>query len=80
VREEVTRDGAILVFDEVLSRFRMSPSGGQEYVGATPDITCLSKAVGGGMPLAALAGKCFVMGQLTPVVRRSSLAPIPGIL
>jgi glutamate-1-semialdehyde 2,1-aminomutase len=67
VREEATRDGAILVFDEVLSGFRMGPGGGQEYVGVTPDITCLSKAVGGGMPLSALAGKRFVMNGLTPV-------------
>jgi glutamate-1-semialdehyde 2,1-aminomutase len=67
VRDEATRDGAILVFDEVLSGFRMAPGGGQEYVGVTPDITCLSKAVGGGMPLSAIAGKRFVMNGLTPV-------------
>jgi glutamate-1-semialdehyde 2,1-aminomutase len=67
VRDEATRDGTILVFDEVLSGFRMAPGGGQEYVGVTPDITCLSKAVGGGMPLSAIAGKRFVMNGLTPV-------------
>ena len=67
VREEATRDGAILIFDEVLSGFRMAPGGGQEYVGVTPDITCLSKAVGGGVPLSAIAGRKFVMDGLTPV-------------
>jgi glutamate-1-semialdehyde 2,1-aminomutase len=67
VRESATADGAVLVFDEVLSGFRMAPGGGQEYVGVTPDITCLSKAVGGGMPLSAIAGKRFVMNGLTPV-------------
>lgn len=67
VREEATRDGAILVFDEVLSGFRMAPGGGQEYVGVTPDLSCLSKAVGGGMPLSALVGKHEVMNGLTPV-------------
>lgn len=67
VRESATADGAVLVFDEVLSGFRMGPGGGQEYVGVTPDITCLSKAVGGGMPLSAIAGKRFVMNGLTPV-------------
>lgn len=36
IREEATRDGAVLVFDEVLSGFRMAPGGGQEYVGVTP--------------------------------------------
>jgi glutamate-1-semialdehyde 2,1-aminomutase len=67
VREAATADGAVLIFDEVLSGFRMAPGGGQEYVGVTPDITCLSKAVGGGMPLSAIAGKRFVMNGLTPV-------------
>ena len=67
VRDEATRDGAVLIFDEVLSGFRMAPGGGQEYVGVTPDITCLSKAVGGGVPLSAIAGKQFVMDGLTPV-------------
>ena len=67
VRAEATQDGAILVFDEVLSGFRMAPGGGQEYLGVTPDLTCLSKAVGGGMPLSAIAGKRFVMEGLTPV-------------
>jgi glutamate-1-semialdehyde 2,1-aminomutase len=67
VREEASKDGAVLIFDEVLSGFRMAPGGGQEYVGVTPDITCLSKAVGGGVPLSAIAGKQFVMDGLTPV-------------
>jgi glutamate-1-semialdehyde 2,1-aminomutase len=67
VRESATSDGAVLIFDEVLSGFRMAPGGGQEYVGVTPDLTCLSKAVGGGMPLSAIAGKRFVMNGLTPV-------------
>ena len=67
VRQEATRDGAILIFDEVLSGFRMAPGGGQEYLGVTPDLTCLSKAVGGGMPISAIAGKREVMSALTPV-------------
>ena len=67
IREEATRDGAVLVFDEVLSGFRMAPGGGQEYVGVTPDLSCLSKAVGGGLPLSALVGKRSVMDGLTPV-------------
>jgi glutamate-1-semialdehyde 2,1-aminomutase len=67
VREEASRDGTVLVFDEVLSGFRMAPGGGQEYVGVTPDLTCLSKAVGGGMPLSAIVGKRVVMDNLTPV-------------
>lgn len=67
VRDEATRDGVVLAFDEVLSGFRMGPGGGQEYLGVTPDITCLSKAIGGGVPLAAIAGRRHVMEGLTPV-------------
>jgi glutamate-1-semialdehyde 2,1-aminomutase len=44
----------------------MGPGGGQQYVGVTPDITCLSKALGGGMPLSAIAGRLDVMKSLTP--------------
>jgi glutamate-1-semialdehyde 2,1-aminomutase len=66
VRAETTRDGAVLIFDEVLSGFRMAPGGGQEYLGITPDLSCLSKALGGGMPISAIAGKREVMSVLTP--------------
>jgi glutamate-1-semialdehyde 2,1-aminomutase len=66
VRDEATRDGAVLIFDEVLSGFRMAPGGGQEYLGITPDLTCLSKALGCGMPIAAIAGKREVMQGLAP--------------
>lgn len=67
IREAATRDGAVLIFDEVLSGFRMARGGGQEYLGVTPDLTCLSKAVGGGMPISAIAGRRDVMRGLTPV-------------
>jgi glutamate-1-semialdehyde 2,1-aminomutase len=66
VRNWATNDGAVLIFDEVLSGFRMAPGGGQEYLGVTPDLCCLSKALGGGMPVAAIAGKREVMNVLTP--------------
>jgi glutamate-1-semialdehyde 2,1-aminomutase len=66
VRDEATRDGAVLVFDEVLSGFRMAAGGGQEYLGITPDLTCLSKALGAGMPIAAIAGNKKVMAGLGP--------------
>lgn len=69
VRDEATRDGAVLIFDEVLSGFRMAPGGGQEYLGITPDLTCLSKALGCGMPIAAIAGKPEVMSGLGPTGR-----------
>jgi glutamate-1-semialdehyde 2,1-aminomutase len=69
VRDETTRDGTVLIFDEVLSGFRMAPGGGQEYLGIIPDLTCLSKALGCGMPVAAIAGSRAVMAGLGPVGR-----------
>jgi len=67
VREETAKAGTILIFDEVLSGFRMGLGGGQEYLGITPDLTTLAKALGGsGIPIAAIAGKEFVMKELNP--------------
>jgi glutamate-1-semialdehyde 2,1-aminomutase len=69
VREEASRDGAVLIFDEVLSGFRMGIGGGQEYLGVVPDLTCLSKALGCGMPIAAIGGRRDTMAVLTPIGR-----------
>src|SRR5262249_27054463 len=66
VRDEASRDGALLIFDEVLSGFRMAPGGGQEYLGITPDIACLSKALGGSVPMAAIVGRQDVMRGMLP--------------
>jgi glutamate-1-semialdehyde 2,1-aminomutase len=63
----LTRDhGVLLVFDEVLSAFRMAPGGAQEYLGVTPDLCTLGKAVGGGFPLSVFGGRRDVMDQLMP--------------
>jgi glutamate-1-semialdehyde 2,1-aminomutase len=68
VREHATDDGAVLIYDEVLSGFRMGLGGGQEYLGITPDLTTLAKALGGcGVPIAAVVGKREVMEGLNPV-------------
>lgn len=67
VRKETERDGAVLIFDEVLSGFRMGLGGGQEWLGVTPDLTCLAKAMGCGMPIAAIVGKADVMRGLNPI-------------
>ena len=68
VRDETERAGTVLIFDEVLSGFRMCLGGGQEYLGVTPDLTTLAKALGGsGVPIAALVGKEWVMKGLNPV-------------
>ena len=62
-----TRDhGALLIFDEVLSAFRMGPGGAQEYLGITPDLCTLGKAVGGGYPLSIFGGRAEIMDRLMP--------------
>jgi glutamate-1-semialdehyde 2,1-aminomutase len=66
VRRLCTEQGIVLIFDEVLSGFRMTLGGAQEYYGVVPDLTALAKALAGGFPLAALVGKKSIMDQLTP--------------
>jgi glutamate-1-semialdehyde 2,1-aminomutase len=58
--------GALLIFDEVITGFRVAWGGAQSRFGVVPDLTCLGKVVGGGLPLAAVAGRRDVMDQLTP--------------
>ena len=58
--------GALLIFDEVLSAFRMGPGGAQEYLGVTPDLCTLGKAVGGGYPLSVFGGRKDIMDRLMP--------------
>ena len=58
--------GALLVFDEVISGFRVARGGAQERLGVTPDLTVLGKIVGGGLPLAAFGGRAEVMDELAP--------------
>ena len=63
----LTREhGVLLIFDEVLSAFRMAPGGAQEYLGVTPDLCTLGKAVGGGMPLSVFGGRRDIMERLMP--------------
>jgi len=58
--------GALLVFDEVITGFRVARGGAQERYGITPDVTILGKIVGGGLPLAAFGGRAEVMDHLAP--------------
>lgn len=67
VREQCTRHGALLVFDEVMTGFRVARGGAQELYGVTPDLTTLGKVVGGGYPLAAFGGARDLMDRLAPV-------------
>ncbi len=64
---KTTRDhGALLIFDEVITGFRVSPGGAQDLYGVTPDLTCLGKVLGGGLPLGAFGGKQEIMNLLAP--------------
>ena len=67
LREETARCGALLVFDEVITGFRVGPGGAQERFGVLPDLTCLGKILGGGMPLAAYGGSRALMQRLSPL-------------
>jgi glutamate-1-semialdehyde 2,1-aminomutase len=60
------RDGILLVFDEVMTGFRLAPGGAQELFGITPDLTCLGKIIGGGLPVAAYGGRRDVMEMVSP--------------
>jgi glutamate-1-semialdehyde 2,1-aminomutase len=66
IREETTRLGALLIFDEVITGFRVGWSGAQGRFGIRPDLTCLGKIVGGGMPLAAFGGRRDLMSMIAP--------------
>jgi glutamate-1-semialdehyde 2,1-aminomutase len=67
LREMTTRYGALLIFDEVMTGFRLSYGGAQKLFGVTPDLTMLGKIIGGGLPLAAYGGRADIMKQIAPV-------------
>ncbi|HUE70400.1 MAG TPA: aspartate aminotransferase family protein [Pirellulaceae bacterium] len=66
LRRLTEQHGMVLIFDEVLSAFRMAPGGAQEYLGITPDLCTLGKAVGGGYPLSVFGGRRDLMARLMP--------------
>ncbi len=64
---EITREaGALLIFDEVVTGFRAGPGGAQERYGVLPDLTCLGKIIGGGLPVGAYGGRRDIMEQIAP--------------
>jgi len=67
LRAVCTRVGALLVFDEVITGFRVARGGAQARYGITPDLTILGKVIGGGLPLAAVGGQAAVMDELAPL-------------
>lgn len=66
LREITERYGALLIFDEVITGFRLGLGGAQEYYGITPDLTTLGKIVGGGMPIGAYGGRRDIMQMISP--------------
>jgi glutamate-1-semialdehyde 2,1-aminomutase len=58
--------GAVLIFDEVITGFRVGIGGAQQLLGINPDLTCLGKVIGGGLPLAAYGGRAELMGRIAP--------------
>jgi glutamate-1-semialdehyde 2,1-aminomutase len=67
MRELCTRHGAVLIFDEVMSGFRVALGGAQSLLGITPDLTTLGKVIGGGLPVAAFGGREDLMRHLAPL-------------
>ncbi len=67
LREVTEKSGSVLIFDEVITGFRLGATTFGNIAGITPDLTCLGKIVGGGMPLAAFGGKKEIMSQLAPL-------------
>ncbi|HTL47882.1 MAG TPA: glutamate-1-semialdehyde 2,1-aminomutase [Verrucomicrobiae bacterium] len=65
-REITARHGALLIFDEVITGFRLNAGGAQKVYGVKPDLTCLGKILGGGLPLAAFGGREEIMDKLAP--------------
>jgi glutamate-1-semialdehyde 2,1-aminomutase len=67
LREQCTKHGAVLVFDEVMTGFRVALGGAQARFGIRPDLTTLGKVIGGGLPLAAVGGRREIMEKLAPL-------------
>lgn len=67
LREETAKIGALLIFDEVITGFRVAHKGAQSLYKITPDLTCLGKIIGGGFPAAAFGGRKEIMDQLAPL-------------
>ncbi len=66
LRQLCDESGALLIFDEVITGFRVAMGGAQECFGITPDLTCMGKIIGGGLPMAAYGGKTEIVDHLAP--------------
>jgi len=70
--------GALLIFDEVMTGFRLAPGGAQEIYGITPDLTTLGKVIGGGLPVGAFGGRADLMDHLAPLGRVYQAGTLSG--
>jgi glutamate-1-semialdehyde 2,1-aminomutase len=66
LRDACSRHGALLIFDEVITGFRLGMGGAQALYGVRPDLTCIGKTLGGGLPIAAFGGRAEIMAHLAP--------------
>ena len=66
LRELTQKHGALLVFDEVMTGFRLAPGGAQQVLGVTPDLSAFGKVIGGGLPVGAFGGRAEIMDHLAP--------------
>jgi glutamate-1-semialdehyde 2,1-aminomutase len=78
LRQLTSADGAILIFDEVMTGFRLALGGAQERLGILPDLTTLGKIVGGGLPLGAYGGRADIMDQVLPAGRVFQAGTLSG--
>jgi glutamate-1-semialdehyde 2,1-aminomutase len=67
LRDLTAKHGALLIFDEVITGFRVAPGGAAELYGIRPDLVCLGKILGGGLPIGAVGGRADIMDHLAPV-------------
>jgi len=67
IRRLCNEHGALLIFDEVMTGFRLAPGGAQEIFGITPDLTTMGKVIGGGLPVGAFGGRADIMDHLAPL-------------
>lgn len=67
LREITLRYDSLLIFDEVMTGFRVAPGGVQQIAGITPDLTCMGKIIGGGLPVGAFGGRADIMDKLSPI-------------
>jgi len=67
LRKLCTEEGIVLIFDEVMTGFRVAPGGAQEIYGIRPDLSCFGKVIGGGLPVGAFGGRREIMDWLAPL-------------